>query len=41
MREIVFPIDIIVQTRDEVTRSSRVATSLSKKVLEQGTVLYG
>ncbi len=41
LREIAVPIDIIVQTRDEVARSSRVVTSLSRKVLEEGTVLYG
>jgi len=39
LRGITFPIDVVVQTRDEVARSSRVVTSLSRKVLEQGTVL--
>jgi len=38
---ITFPVDVIVQTHDEVDRSSKVVTSLSRKVLEQGTMLYG
>jgi predicted nucleotidyltransferase len=34
-------VDVIVQTRDEVERSRNVATSLAKRVLEQGRKLYG
>jgi len=41
LRGIGVPVDVVVQTRDEVARSSKVATSLSRKVLEQGTLLYG
>jgi len=41
LRGIPFPVDIVVQTREEVARSAGVVTSLSRKVLEQGTVLYG
>ena len=35
------PIDVIVQTHDEVERGRQVATSLIKTVLEKGRVLYG
>jgi uncharacterized protein len=35
------PVEIIVQTRDEVSRNLKVTTSLAKKVLEEGRVLYG
>ena len=41
LRGIAIPIDVVVQTHDEVARSSRVATSLTRKVLEQGKLLYG
>jgi len=41
LRGISFPVDVVVQTHDEVARSSGVVTSLSRKVLDQGTVLYG
>jgi predicted nucleotidyltransferase len=35
------PVEIIVQTKDEVSRNLKVTTSLAKKVLEEGRVLYG
>jgi len=35
------PVEIIVQTRAEVERSKKVATSLARKVLEQGKIIYG
>ena len=35
------PIDIIMQTRAEVERSKNVATSLVKKIMEEGRVLHG
>ena len=41
IRGIGVPVDIVVQTHDEVERSKRVATSLANRVLEQGKVLYG
>jgi uncharacterized protein len=41
IRDIGVPVDVIVQTRDEVERSRNVATSLVKRVLEQGRILYG
>ncbi len=41
LRGIGVPVDVIVQTHDEVARSKTVATSLARKVLEQGKVLYG
>jgi len=41
LRGIGVPIDVIVQTRDEVERRRKVVTSLTKAVLDQGKVLYG
>jgi len=41
LRGIAVPIDLIVKTRSEVKESASVVTSLTKKVLEQGQVLYG
>lgn len=35
------PCDVIVQTRAEVERSSRVPTSLTSKALREGRVLHG
>ena len=35
------PIDIIVQTHDEVERSKGVVRSLARHVLDKGKVLYG
>lgn len=41
LRGVGVPVDVIVQTHDEAERSKRVPSSLTKKVLEQGVVLYG
>lgn len=41
LRGIGVPVDVIVQTHNEVERSKRVATSLARVVLEKGRVLYG
>lgn len=41
LRGIGVPVEIIVQTRDEVERSRNVVTSLARKVIEQGRVIYG
>jgi predicted nucleotidyltransferase len=41
LRGIGVPVEVIVQTHDEVERSRKVPTSLSRKVLEQGRVLHG
>ena len=35
------PIDVIVQTHDEMERSKGVVTSLARHVLDKGKVLYG
>ncbi|WP_295392685.1 nucleotidyltransferase domain-containing protein [uncultured Thiodictyon sp.] len=35
------PIEIVVRTRDEVTRAARVATSLERQALDRGRVLHG
>ncbi|MBN4061460.1 nucleotidyltransferase domain-containing protein [bacterium AH-315-G11] len=41
LRGVVVPIDLIVKTQEEVQQSANVVTSLTKKVLEEGQVLYG
>ena len=41
LRGIGVPVDVIVQTHDEVERARGVATSLTRNVLEKGKVLYG
>ncbi len=41
LRGIGVPVDVIVQTRDEVERSMRVVTSFVRRIVEQGRVLYG
>lgn len=41
LRGIDVPIDVVVVTHDEMERARNVATSLARKVLEQGNVLYG
>jgi len=41
LRGVVVPIDLIVKTQEEVQQSANVVTSLTKKVLEEGKVLYG
>ncbi len=35
------PIEVVVRTREEVERSKSVITSLTRKVLNQGKLLYG
>ena len=41
LRGLPFPIEVVVRTRDEIARASRVATSLERKVLAQGRALHG
>ncbi len=41
LRGIVVPVDVVVQTHDEVERSRKVITSLARKVMEEGKVLHG
>jgi len=41
LRDINVPVDVIVQTHDEVARSVSVVASLARKVMEHGRVLYG
>lgn len=41
LRGIREPIEVLVRTIDEVEKSKSVATSLTRKVLEQGKLLYG
>ena len=41
LRGIREPVEVVVRTTDEVEKSKFVATSLTKKVLEQGKLLYG
>jgi len=41
LRGIGVPVDVVIQSRDEVERGKKVATSLAKRVLEHGKVLYG
>lgn len=41
LRGIGVPVDVVVQTHEEVERSKKVVTSLARKVLEEGTVLHG
>jgi len=41
LRGVNVPIDVIIQSHDEAERSKQVATSLGKKVAEEGVLLYG
>ena len=41
LRGIGLPVEIVVQTRAEVERSKNVVTSLARKVLEHGRIIYG
>lgn len=36
-----FPLDVIVRTTDEVKIKQKVPTSLARKVLTQGKIIYG
>ncbi len=40
LRGIPLPMDLIVKSRDEMTRSARVSTSLEAEILDRGKVLY-
>ncbi len=41
LRGIGVPVDVVVQTHEEVERSRKVVTSLARKVMEEGKVLHG
>ena len=41
LRGIGVPVDVVVQTNDEMERSRKVVTSLARKVMEEGRVLRG
>lgn len=41
LRGLPFPIDVLVRTRAEVDRATRVPASLISEVLERGRALYG
>ena len=41
LRDLPVPVDILVKTRAEIERGSRVPASLISEVLERGKVLYG
>lgn len=41
LRGIGIPVDVVVQTREEVERSRNVRSSLAWKVMEEGKVIYG
>ncbi|WP_295403652.1 nucleotidyltransferase domain-containing protein [uncultured Thiocystis sp.] len=41
LRGIRLPLEVIVRTRDEMTRAARVPTSLERQALERGRLLYG
>ena len=41
LRDIPFPLDVLVKTRAEVEQASRARTSLVSEILRHGKVLYG
>jgi len=41
LRGIGFPVDVVVQTREEVNQSRNVRSSLAWRVMEEGRVVYG
>jgi predicted nucleotidyltransferase len=41
LRGLGVPVDVIVQTRSEVERSRSVRSSLARRVIEEGRVVYG
>jgi predicted nucleotidyltransferase len=41
LRGVPVPIDVIVKTTNEVRKSAKVVSSLTRKILEEGKVLYG
>ena len=41
LRDIPYPLDILVKTRQEVERYADISTALEYKILTQGKLLYG
>jgi len=41
LRGITAPVEVIIQTQEEVDRGKQVITSLARKVFNEGKVLYG
>ncbi len=41
LRGIGVPVEVVVQSDEEVERSRKVVTSLARKVMEEGRVLHG
>lgn len=41
LRGLPLPVEVIVRTRDEVAQAARVVTSLERRVVAEGQVLYG
>lgn len=41
LRGLRLPIEVVVRTRDEMTRAARVPTSLERQALDRGRRLYG
>jgi len=41
LRDIFFPLDILVKTKDEMDRFSKVPAALESKIIRQGKLLYG
>jgi predicted nucleotidyltransferase len=41
LRGIGVPVDVVVQTNEEVERGQKVITSLARKVMQEGRVLHG
>jgi predicted nucleotidyltransferase len=41
LRDIPYPIDILVKTREEVERCADIPAALEHKILAQGRLLYG
>ena len=41
LRDITYPLDILVKTRKEVERYSAISSALEYKILTQGKLLYG
>jgi uncharacterized protein len=41
LRDIPYPLDILVKTRQEITKFSQVVSSLEYQILSKGKCLYG
>ncbi|MBV5347963.1 nucleotidyltransferase domain-containing protein [Lamprocystis purpurea] len=41
LRGLLLPIEVVVRTRDEVTRAARFPASLERQALDHGRVLHG